>query len=384
MKKLDLLLMYFCAVVAMSVLYAPQPISALFESELGISRQKAGLFITALMVPLAFAGIIYGYLLEKISIRSMLSGGFVLLGGAQIAFGISSSYAWMLNIRGFQGLILPVAMTGIMSYISQVSSRENVASAIGAYIGVTILGGFLGRFFSGFLSDYFGWRFYIIIVGVLCLLCAFLVYSKCQNITASLIRPRLKDICLVLSKRHNFLVYFMIFCLFFVFQAILNYIPFELTQILGEHNGTKTGMLYFAYSVGVLISFNVKGISKLLKSPQNAILSGVFIALISIYCFSFESYKGLFFAMFVLCVGNFIAHSTASGFVNKLADEHKGIANGLYISFYYLGGALGSFLPGFIYLYFGWISFLLCLGAVCALSLFSAVLLRLSAQKVEP
>ena len=48
MAKLDLYLMYFCALVAMSVLYAPQPIAVLFESELGIARQSAGLFIAAL------------------------------------------------------------------------------------------------------------------------------------------------------------------------------------------------------------------------------------------------------------------------------------------------------------------------------------------------
>lgn len=376
MKKLDLFLMYLCAMVAMSVLYAPQPIATNFEAELGISRQKAGLFITALMIPLAFAGIIYGYLLEKISIRLMLSVGFVLLGFAQIAFGISSSYAWMLNIRGFEGLVLPVAMTGIMSYISQISSRENVASAIGAYIGVTILGGFLGRFFSGFFTDYFGWRFYIIIVGVLCIFCAFLVWIKCKNITASFIKPTLKDILLTLKERHNIYIYLMIFCLFFVFQAILNYIPFELAQILGENNGTKTGMLYFAYSVGVLISFNVKRISTALKSSQNAILFGVFVALLSLYLFSFESFWGLFFAMFVLCVGNFIAHSTASGLVNKLASEHKGIANGLYISFYYLGGALGSFLPGFVYIGFGWSSFLLATSVVCFISFISSLALK--------
>ncbi|MDR1615018.1 MAG: MFS transporter, partial [Campylobacteraceae bacterium] len=38
------------------------------------------------------------------------------------------------------------------------------------------------------------------------------------------------------------------------------------------------------------------------------------------------------------------------------------ITNGLYLSFYYAGGTLGSFLPGFFYQYFGWHIFLAFLG----------------------
>ena len=40
-----------------------------------------------------------------------------------------------------------------------------------------------------------------------------------------------------------------------------------------------------------------------------------------------------------------------------------------------MGGALGSFLPGFIYNYLGWIAFLCCLGVVCAFSLAFAIML---------
>lgn len=40
-----------------------------------------------------------------------------------------------------------------------------------------------------------------------------------------------------------------------------------------------------------------------------------------------------------------------------------------------MGGALGSFLLGFIYNYLGWIAFLCSLGVVCALGLAFAIML---------
>ena len=151
--------------------------------------------------------------------------------------------------------------------------------------------------------------------------------------------------------------------------------PFELAQILGAHSGSKTGALYAGYALGVLISVNVRRIAASFGGARRAVAAGACITLVSIACFGVQSFWGLFGAMVVLCIGNFIAHSNAAGFVNRQAKEHKGIANGLYVSFYYMGGALGSFLPGFIYNYLGWIAFLCSLGVVCAFSLAFAIML---------
>lgn len=376
MKK-DLLIMYLCASVAMCLLYAPQPIAPIFESELGISRAKAGLFITALMIPLALASVLYGYLLEKISIRTALCAGFFLLGVAQIAFGLSSKYFWLLNIRGFLGLVIPVAMTGIMSYISQTTPKDQIAQAIGAYIGVTIIGGFLGRFLSGVFTDYFGWRFFIIITGFMCLICVLLIFKNCQDINASFLKPKLSDISKVLKTPHNLFIYIAMFLIFFAFQAVLNYMPFELMKILdGEFSGKKIGAMYFGYALGVIISFNVKSIAKVFKNPYFAMIAGASIFLLGLQFFYLQNYAVFFCVMLCQCVGFFITHSIASAFINKMANEHKGIANGLYVSFYYSGGGLGSVLPGIIYLNYGWGAFLLSLSAINLLAIFSLIYLN--------
>ncbi|AII14493.1 major facilitator superfamily transporter [Campylobacter iguaniorum] len=382
MNRLELLVMYFCTGLTLCVLYATQPIGPVFEVELGISRTEATLFTTSMMTPLAFASIFYGYILERVAIKKLLILAFLLLGVSEIIFSLSSSYFWMLNIRGFQGLLVPAVLTGIMSYISTASTKENVASAIGAYIGVTIIGGFLGRFFSGFFTDLFGWRVFFIMVGILLLLAAFLVFKFSSSISASFIKPKLKDIIHILKIKHNLYIYMMIFGIFFSFQAILNFIPFELTNLGNEYSGSKTGMMYFGYVLGVLISFNLKKIVAVFRTAQNAIIFGIIVFLIALQIFRFESFLVMFVAMLVFCIGNFIAHSVASGFINKMAESHKGISNGLYVSFYYAGGALGSFLPGFIYMQSGWGAFLTLITAISSLSLVMILVLKYAKQSV--
>ena len=80
----------------------------------------------------------------------------------------------------------------------------------------------------------------------------------------------------------------------------------------------------------------------------------------------------MFAGMFVFCTGLFMAHSLLSGFVNKLSQDNRALANGVYISFYYMGGTLGSFLPGMFFEHFGWRVFLVSLLIMLAIAMFFA------------
>ncbi len=376
MKRAEILLYYFCTGLTLCILYATQPIGPVFENELVISKTQATLFTTAIMMPLAFAGIFYGYLLEKIQIKIILVLAFLFLGISEIVFSLTHSYFLLLNIRGFQGLLIPAVLTGIMSYISQISSKDSVANAIGVYIGVTIIGGFMGRALSGFFTDIFGWRVFFFIIGCVAILASILLLKFSQNIKASYLKPHLIDIIHTLKTRHNLYIFLMIFGIFFTFQAMLNFIPFELTKISDNYSSSKAGMLYIGYLVGVLVAFNTKKIVAFLGSSIKSIIVGIIILIIAIQIFRIESFWLIFVAMVVFCLGNFIAHSIASGFINKMATSHKGISNGLYVSFYYFGGALGSFVPGFIYIPFGWGAMLSFISVVSFISLIFIMVIR--------
>ncbi|WP_096023301.1 MFS transporter [Campylobacter lanienae] len=376
MKRAEILLYYFCTGLTLCILYATQPIGPVFENELVISKTQATLFTTAIMIPLAFAGIFYGYLLEKIQIKIILVLAFLFLGISEIVFSLTHSYFLLLNIRGFQGLLIPAVLTGIMSYISQISSKDSVANAIGVYIGVTIIGGFMGRALSGFFTDIFGWRVFFFIIGCIAILASILLLKFSQNIKASYLKPHLIDIIHTLKTRHNLYIFLMIFGIFFTFQAMLNFIPFELAKISDNYSSSKAGMLYIGYLVGVLVAFNTKKIVAFLGSSIKSIIVGIIILIIAIQIFRIESFWLIFVAMVVFCLGNFIAHSIASGFINKMATSHKGISNGLYVSFYYFGGALGSFVPGFIYIPFGWGAMLSFISVVSFISLIFIMVIR--------
>ena len=56
----------------------------------------------------------------------------------------------------------------------------------------------------------------------------------------------------------------------------------------------------------------------------------------------------------------FTAHTVSTGLANSMKGSQKSLTSGMYLTFYYLGGATGSFIPSIIYKHFGWDIMLYC------------------------
>jgi YNFM family putative membrane transporter len=374
LNRIEYAIIYGCTILTLCTLYAAQPIQPLFQSAFELNKFQASIFTTAIMLPLGIAPIAYGYILETFSAKRMLQVAVLTLGVLEIAFASSNHYFMLLSLRGLQGFLIPAILTSLMSYISARSAHGNIQQAISTYIGVTIVGGFMGSFLSGLLSDAFGWRFFFYILGIGLILMYFLLKKLTSDAKPNFAKPSKKEILSVLSKPVNGRVYAAMFGIFFVFQALLNFIPFELRSIGDGFEGTKTGFIYAGYAVGLVVSLGATKLIKFFGSQPKAMLFGAIVYLFAIQGFHFRSYEAMFGMMFAFCLGMFIVHAIASGYVNALATKHKGIANGLYISFYYAGGTLGTFVPGAVYEHGGWHWFLHVLSAVAFVS---AVLLFL-------
>lgn len=378
---------YFCTVITFCSLYAAQPIQPVFRQEFDLTSLQAILFTTLMMLPLGFAPMFYGVLLESLSARKIVRTALLLLGLLELVFCCTNNYVLLLVIRGLQGMAIPAILTSLVSYISFTAPREDVQSAVARYIAATILGGFLGRFLSGLFTDLFGWRFFFFLLGVLLLWGSYLLRTLEKDANLQYSRPRLGEVVEVIRQPPFFWLYLTIFSVFFVFAGLLNFLPFELKAINPAFRETGIGFMYFGYVMGILVSLNVRRMINFFGSETRVALSGLFLYILGICGFMIPDHRTMFLAMFVFCTGMFMAHSLLSGLVNTLSQKKKGIANGIYISFYYLGGTLGSFAPGIIYEHYGWRSFLASLivvvcGAIfCIRRLQKAVAHPVSAQE---
>mgnify|MGYP002147261388 CR=1 FL=1 len=203
LKRYQLFIIYTCTVLTLCTLYAVQPIQPLFEKEFELSRFEAVIFTTAIMLPLGFAPIFYGYILETFSSKRFLKNAVLLLGLLELLFAYTDTYFFLLSIRGLQGLLIPAVLTSLMSYISFITPKEKVQQAIGYYIGATIFGGFIGRLLSGFLSDLFGWRLFFVLLGIALIVMFFCLEYLSEEVKVDFVKPKFSQIMDILKKERQ-------------------------------------------------------------------------------------------------------------------------------------------------------------------------------------
>ena len=100
--------------------------------------------MTATLLPLGLAPVIYGYFLQAIPARLMLTMSMALLSLDQLGFYLANEFWHLIVLRGIQGLLLSAVFTALMTYCASMATPGQVRRSMGFYIGATILGGYLG------------------------------------------------------------------------------------------------------------------------------------------------------------------------------------------------------------------------------------------------
>ncbi|MGA1939813.1 MFS transporter [Arcobacter sp. YIC-310] len=353
MKKIDLFIVVYCIVIVLSVMYATQPLQPLLAKEFNISVIKASQFTAIIMLFLAISPIVYGYILEKVCAKKMLMYSSSILLITNIFLGLSNSYETFLFFRFCEALVVPAILTALMSILANID-KENIKYNMAIYVAATVLGGMIGRIFSGAIATSFSYEYVFYSLSLAIFISLFFVKKLKYEGDATLSKPSFSDITNILKDRRFVLVYLLMFCVFFVFAGVLNVLPFRLKDISSSINEFQISLLYLGYGMGILVSLLSKKIVRFFKTELNTILVGLLIFTVVNFFLVSDDVLFLFVMLFVFCIGMFTVHTMSTGLANSMKSEQKSLTSGMYLTFYYLGGAMGSFLPSIIYEHFGW------------------------------
>ncbi|MEM7194429.1 MAG: MFS transporter [Pseudomonadota bacterium] len=353
-------------------LYATQPLLPLLASEFGVQTSDAALLVTVTLIPLGIAPLIYGYFLQAIPAKTMLCVSMALLACSQIAIFFVASFGQMLAIRLIQGFIMPAIFTSLMTYSASMAPANGIKRAMSIYVAVTILGGCSSRILAGYVATEFGWRWVFVVLGAVLFLMVPMVLRITADAKVDFTRLDRTAIRRAIEKPFFRFSYLSLALVFFTFGGVLNLLPFRLADISASINVQNISLLYLGYLVGIPIALGSEKISERLGSDKRNLLLGVVLLLVGMSLFTALSYSGLFLMLLVMATGIFLMHATLSGMVNDRSSEHKGIVNGIYVSVYYLSGALGSWLPALLYQSVSW-NLLLSAWAVLLIAALFAV-----------
>ena len=381
-KLFDFLGLLYITTFIFTIIYAPQPLFAAIHTAFSVSEATISLLISVIMLSLGITPLFYGALLSSISTRRLLQISMLLLAITGLPIFFADSFPMILLARIGQGLLIPAVLTSLMAHISSQFQGEELQRAMATYIGTTILGGLFGRIISAVLATWFGWRWAMLLIALAMLPGVFIVKGF-----SGATRPRFAKAHWASFKqvfKNTILIRLLFFEAggFFVFMAIGNSLPFYLNSLSDEISELRVAFMYSGYGLGALIAFSSGRLVRLFGGEARTLLLTFCAYFALMPGFISTNIHVIFFVMTLFCGTQFMQHSICPGLINRLSESEHGVTNGIYLSCYYTGGALGSYLSVLMYVHVSWTACVVMLMTLLFAMLCVAFSLRKKLSKV--
>ena len=346
-------------------LYYNQPLLAIVAQSFQTSEHSVGLIPMLTQIGYAigiFLLVPLGDLVERRRlILTMLVATAFALGVAALA----PNFTWLVGASLAIGMTTIVAQL-IVPFAANLASPQARGKVVGMVMSGLLIGVLLARTVSGFVGANFGWRSMYWIASLLMILLALALskllpksqptlrvpYLKLMQSLFELIRqPVLQEASLAGAMS------------FGAFSAFWSTLVFLLAQP-PYHYGSEAAGLFGL--VGVVGAAAAPLVGKLAdrRSPKLTVALGLTITTISFLVFWWQGHQlvGLIFGVILLDLGVQTTMVSNQARIYSLPPEAHSRLNALYIMFYFLGGALGSFLGAYGWSRWQW-------NGVCAVSL---------------
>jgi MFS transporter, YNFM family, putative membrane transport protein len=153
----------------------------------------------------------------------------------------------------------------------------------------------------------------------------------------------------------------------------LTYANFYLAAPPFHLNSAQLGSIYFVYLLGVVITpmagkfLDQHGFRRTAYLYCVIMIAGLLLTLI-------RSLPGVIIGLAIFSTGVFIAQAAATVETGAIAGRARSSAAGLYVTFYYLGGAAGATVSGWFWQWAGWHGCVALLSTMAVVSLGMALL----------
>jgi predicted MFS family arabinose efflux permease len=374
----------FCAFLT---LFAPQPLLPMLAAAFGVSAGTASLVLTVSTVAVAAAAPFAGAIADRLGRKRVIVPAAFLLALPTLLAATSASLGQLLFWRFWQGIFTPGIFAVTIAYINE-EWLEGTGAAMSAYVAGTVLGGFSGRMVAALAAAHFGWRWAFAALGTLNALGAIAIWLWLPRDRRAASRPAKTNPAPAMLRHLKTprlaATYAVGFCVLFTMMATFTYVNFYLAAPPFLLSTAALGLLFSVYLVGAFLTplagrlIDTLGNRFALALAFTGGIAGISLTLIA-------HLPAVVAGLALCCTSVFIAHSAASSYIGVVAREARAVAVGLYVSFYYAGGSVGSALPGWFWSRGGWTACVALIAAVQALTIALALFFwRPAPDRVAP
>ncbi|SHJ90702.1 MFS transporter [Halomonas caseinilytica] len=332
-------------------LYVPQPLLPLMREAYGISTLVASLAMSVSTLSLAAALLVFGPLSDAIGRAGIMRLTLLLAGLLSVVLAcvaaLAPNFELLLVLRAVQGFVLGGLPAVAIAWMGDEFEKPALLSAVGLYIGANTLGGIGGRVIGGTVAEVGGISASFLTVGCLTLVGVVVFWrllppARCFQ--ARRFRLREARAGLAAHLRNPMLVgaYLLGGLNFLIFINQYSYITFRLAQPPFELGEKWLGLLFLTYLSGTFGSALSGRLSRSLSQPA-CMAFGILLLMLGTAVTLADRLPLILAGLTVNAFGFFLAHSMASSWVGRHAEQDRGSASALYLVFYYTGASLGGF-----------------------------------------
>jgi YNFM family putative membrane transporter len=371
------LVLYLGTVAAYADMYLTQPILPLLSREFGVGPARAGFTVSAVVLAIAAASSFYGPLSDVLGRKRVMVGATALRAVATLACAFAPSFGMLVVLRAVQGVLVPGTTAVVVAYAGDRYRPRELASVVAGIIAASVVGGLVGRVVGGWIAAHAGWRSAFVAFAFSSLLATFTLArglapvepserrgwgAAYRGMLAHLAHPPLLGAFLVGAS------------LFFGWIGLFTFLPYHLSAPPYALSTELVSSIYLVYLAGVFIAPVAGRLSA--RVPVRRLMAiGLGVEALGMVATLARPLPVVVAGLVVLVLGTFTAQAVAPAFVNTTARTAKGSASALYLTFYYLGGTLGSVLPGLAWQAEGWPGVLGCCVAATGVGLLANALL---------
>jgi len=346
-----------CGLCSFLDLWATQSLLPMLAEELHAT--PVAVSFTVSMPPLAIAlvapwtGVIADVIGRK---RTIVAAMFALL-VPTVMVGYSTTLGAIVFWRFCQGLFVPPIFAGTVAYVADEFPVREATAATGLYTAAGVFGGFLSRFLTALMAEHFGWRgaflglallTLALAVGVLLLMPRDRGFTSATSLlgSAGQMLRHFRDKRLVAT-------YSVGFCVLFTLITIFTFVGFRLAAPPFLLSTAALGSLFVTYLAGV-VTTPLVGRGVALLGRQRLVLLALAGWAAALLLTLLPSLVATIAGLALAAAFGFLCQACSTSYVALTARQARSSAVGLYVTFYYLGGAVGGVVAGLAWVIAGW------------------------------
>jgi YNFM family putative membrane transporter len=333
-----------------AVMYSTQAILPELSDDFGVSPSQAGLTVSVVVLSVATGGYLWGPLSDRIGRPRAIRLASVLLVPPTVAVALAPTFGVLVGCRLLQGLCMPGLLIVGAPYVYEVFVPAFGARAMGYYAASLVVGGLIGRLGVALATAAVGWRVAIGALALLPLAAAIAMRrglpepssapSRGGGVARHLRNPRLLAVSVGAAS------------FFFAFVGTFSFIAYRLEEPPFSYSSAVTSLVFALWLTGLATPLSARVAERI--GWRRLVLGAVLLASCGVVLTLPDAIVPIVLGLAIVAGSVFTAFTGTQIGVGDVARFDRGAATAIFYSIYYVGGALGAYVPGLAWQAWGW------------------------------